>query len=226
MEVHLLDEWDDEWVKRLIELYNEGKTYTEIGREIGRMSGNRRTFTRSSVSGKVNRLISKGLLHRRAQYYLKGHFVNLDQSRLKPRKDPTEPKRGYVVKSERIRVKTKKVEAAEVEDEIETVNEESKSRSKPWSPTFYGTPHGKSLPGLRYPNRPETEKSVTLIHLKYRRCRSPVGDLVGADQLFCNAPTEDESPYCNQCKTFLYRPFEKREKESDLIRRYVPKGER
>lgn len=226
MEVHLLDEWDDEWVKKLIQLYKEGKTYTEIGREIAKLSGNRRTFTRSAVSGKVSRLIIKGVLSRRSQYFLKGNFVKLDESRLKPRKDPIEPKRSYVVKVDRVRIKTKKAKPEVVQEEIELVNEESSSRSKHWTPTFYGTPHGKSLPGLRYPNRPETESSVTLVNLKYRRCRSPVGDFVGADQLFCNAPTDESSPYCDQCKTFLYRPFDKREKESDLVRRYVPKGER
>lgn len=228
-----IDEWARPWIDKLIELYNKGVTYREIGNEIYLLSGKRRIFTRSAISGKVNRLIKKGVLERKTKYFLKGRLVTMDPSRLKPAKpaDTSGEKRKYVTSKPIVRFKLsnlnkkKEIEEKSPEQEIDEVNKRSQSRAKAWNPTFVRSMQGKALPGLRYPTRPPTENSVTLVFLGYKRCRAPVGDEFGADQLFCNEPTEEGDSYCGNCKSFLYQKVTK-EKESDMYRRFVPKGER
>lgn len=181
-----------------MEMYKSGANYSEIARECKKISGH--SYTRSAVSGKVSRLI-RGK-HMERIFHMKNVSPNIESIRRESGKRK-EPKM-----------------TSSIDGAIAEIKKEEKRRAK--STTGLGfrfdrAAGSSSQPPLRYPNRPAGPKAVILVDLKHGQCKSPVGDFVGADQLFCGNPASDGESYCPSCKEILYRP----ETKSDRV--YVSK---
>lgn len=51
---------------------------------------------------------------------------------------------------------------------------------------------------------PAPASAVTLIHLRPRQCRFPVGEAGGLGQLFCAAACDESETYCAPCQAIAY----------------------
>lgn len=184
--------WTDERVEILKTMWTEGKSASQIAKELGGV-------TRNAVIGKVHRL---GLSNRNGS----GGAAD-GGSKAKPAKPATKAKPA---------AKTPKQETKPVESPKETAPAAPVSRIKPIIPA------GQPLPPQPSANEIDPEalakvseiekkaKKLSLMELTERTCKWPVGDPATDDFWFCGLPVQSGKPYCEAHVGVAFQPMSSR----------------
>ncbi|MEO0388520.1 MAG: GcrA family cell cycle regulator [Pseudomonadota bacterium] len=184
--------WTDERVETLKRMWTEGKSASQIAKELGGV-------TRNAVIGKVHRL---GLSNRTASTKTPGkEDVN----------EPVDPKTVEPVVEKA---------AAEVPPPTETprtiATKEAPSRPKPIVVAGQPLPPQPSNSEISEETRAslaELEKKarrLTLMQLTERTCKWPIGDPATEDFWFCGLPCKPGKPYCETHVSVAFQPMSSR----------------
>lgn len=168
--------WTDERVEKLTKLWEEGKSASEIAKELGNV-------TRNAVIGKVHRM---GLQARNTTAAPAETKKAAPKAKAKPAASA----------KEKVAVEVEEVVEVEVEVEAET-KLETKSDSNQFPAHLPSNPDEISEETRRNVERMESSsKRLTLMQLTERTCKWPVGDPATEDFWFCGHPSEPGKPYC------------------------------
>ncbi len=175
--------WTDERVEKLKQLWEEGKSASEIAKELGNV-------TRNAVIGKVHRM---GLQSRAAS-------APETKSAAAPKAAPkkaaakTAPKKKQAEPVAEVEVETK----VEVEAEVEVEVKDEAPQTGNQFPAVVVTKNDEvSEETRRDVERVENEsKRLSLMQLTERTCKWPIGDPATEDFWFCGHPSEAGKPYC------------------------------
>ncbi len=173
--------WTDERVEKLKELWEQGKSASEIAKELGNV-------TRNAVIGKVHRM---GLQSRAASADAKPD----EASKKKPAK--AAPKAARKSTKAEAEAKPAKAEKVEVEVELEEIEVKSVNSSNQFPTVVPVNNDEVSEETRRNVERVENEsKRLNLMQLTERTCKWPIGDPATEDFWFCGHPSEAGKPYC------------------------------
>jgi GcrA cell cycle regulator len=190
--------WTEERVEMLRLMWTEGKSASQIAKELGGV-------TRNAVIGKVHRL---GLSNR-------GPGVDR----------PDEPERAVPV--EDLPSDLEQPTAQPSAEGVAPVGQQAATAPKP-APRDAGTrPKPAPVPGQPLPPQPpgseiseealanlaEVEKKakrLTLMQLTERTCKWPVGDPATDDFWFCGLPSTPGKPYCETHVAVAFQPMSAR----------------
>lgn len=185
--------WTDERVETLKTMWNDGKSASQIAKELGGV-------TRNAVIGKVHRL---GLSNRSGPAAASS--------------GKTAAKEAAPEASEAPKAKAAKVERAEVAEEPAVVKQVA-----PIPPRKPIIKAGQPLPPQPSANEvsPEalatvkeiekTARRLTLMELTERTCKWPVGDPATDNFWFCGHPVQQGKPYCDAHVAVAFQPMSSR----------------
>jgi GcrA cell cycle regulator len=189
--------WTDERVETLKAMWSEGKSASQIAKELGGV-------TRNAVIGKVHRL---GLSNR-------GPGADRPEDAMLPGAEPLpEPE------AEPIPSMTERVAAPEVMDPPRPTPREpvvAQIRPKPVAVPGHSLPPqpaGAEMSPEALANLEEVAKKarrLTLMQLTERTCKWPVGDPATDDFWFCGLPTVPGKPYCETHVAVAFQPMSAR----------------
>ncbi len=189
--------WTDERVEKLKTMWAEGKSASQIAKELG-------DVTRNAVIGKVHRL---GLSNRNAA------------AAKTPRTPPEKP--AAKVASPKGKAKA---ETAATSDEKPSTPEAAAEpeRQLPIPPKRPIIKAGQPLPPQPSANEisqealekvrkvEKTARRLTLMELTERTCKWPVGDPATDDFWFCGHPVQPGKPYCEAHVAVAFQPMSTR----------------
>ncbi|MHA3915278.1 GcrA family cell cycle regulator [Halovulum sp. GXIMD14793] len=188
--------WTDERVETLKTMWNEGKSASQIAKELGGV-------TRNAVIGKVHRL---GLSNRTT-------------AAKAPAKEPAKAKPAPKAKAKPAKPAAAKTKAeAKPAPKAEAPEPEVKQPVRAKPPIVAGQP----LPPQPSNSEisPETLKSMeelekkakklTLMQLTERTCKWPIGDPATEDFWFCGHPSVPGKPYCETHVQVAFQPMSSR----------------
>jgi GcrA cell cycle regulator len=189
--------WTDERVETLKAMWSEGKSASQIAKELGGV-------TRNAVIGKVHRL---GLSNR-------GPGADRPEDAMLQGAEPLpEPE------AEPIPSMTERVAAPEVMDPPRPTPREpvvAQIRPKPVAvpgQPLPPQPAGAEMSPEALANLEEVAKKarrLTLMQLTERTCKWPVGDPATDDFWFCGLPTVPGKPYCETHVAVAFQPMSAR----------------
>ncbi len=188
--------WTDERVETLKTMWNEGKSASQIAKELGGV-------TRNAVIGKVHRL---GLSNRTTS----AKAAPKEAAKAKPAAKPkARPKAAKADPAAKTKPETAKPEAAHVQSEVQV-------RPKPIVPAGQPLPPQPSASEIS----PETlaslaelekkARKLTLMQLTERTCKWPIGDPATDDFWFCGLPSQPGKPYCETHVSVAFQPMSSR----------------
>ncbi len=189
--------WTDERVEQLKKMWTEGKSASQIAKELGGV-------TRNAVIGKVHRL---GLSNRNGgaaePVAAATPEETVDTAATEPPEPPL-PEEG-------------------VEPALEPAPEPANAAEAPAAPPRRQiVPAGQPLPPQPSANEisPEALASVrqiekkalklSLMELTERTCKWPIGDPATPDFWFCGLPTQQGKPYCEAHVGVAFQPMSSR----------------
>jgi GcrA cell cycle regulator len=177
--------WTDERVDALRAMWSEGKSASQIAKELGGV-------TRNAVIGKVHRL---GLSNR------VGGLDREDEAALDPVVERPEPEGAP--------------EAAAQPAAPRTVGKEAvaPARPKPAGAVVPPQPAPSEISAEALANLAEVAKKarrLSLMQLTERTCKWPVGDPATDDFWFCGLPTVAGKPYCETHVAVAFQPMSAR----------------
>jgi GcrA cell cycle regulator len=189
--------WTDERVETLKSMWTEGKSASQIAKELGGV-------TRNAVIGKVHRL---GLSNRSA-------------SPAKPEAEAAKP----APKAETAAPAPQKPapKPAPAPAEKPAAEAAAPIAPRPISPRKMIVPAGQPLPPQPSANEISPEalarvsevekkaKKLTLMELTERTCKWPVGDPATDDFWFCGLPAQQGKPYCEAHVGVAFQPMSNR----------------
>ncbi|MEM9780404.1 MAG: GcrA family cell cycle regulator [Pseudomonadota bacterium] len=182
--------WTDERVETLKTMWTEGKSASQIAKELGGV-------TRNAVIGKVHRL---GLSNR----------AQPAKAAVEAAPKPAEaPKAKPAVKEAEPAPQPKP--AAEVSAPKEVV-----ARPKPIVPAGQPLPPQPSQSEITEEQRAnlaaleKRARKLTLLQLTERTCKWPIGDPATEDFWFCGHPTQPGKPYCEVHVSVALQPMSSR----------------
>ena len=186
--------WTDERVEALKAMWNDGKSASQIAKELGGV-------TRNAVIGKVHRL---GLSNRTTG----AEPAETEETQASVSRQPE-----TVAEVDNVK------QTAEPEPEVSTAPQAT-VRELPITPR--NRIPGKPLPPQPTPNEISEEalanlkevakkaKRQTLMQLTERTCKWPVGDPATEDFWFCGLPTAAGKPYCDAHVAVAFQPMSAR----------------
>lgn len=183
--------WTDERVETLKKMWNDGKSASQIAKELGGV-------TRNAVIGKVHRL---GLSNRTAA----------------PAAQAKPPKDAPVAEAPTQEIAPDSAEAAvaaaagKISDKAPIVPPRKPviTPGQPLPPQ----PSANEISAEALANVREVEKTskkITLMELTERTCKWPVGDPATEDFWFCGLPTQAGKPYCEAHVSVAFQPMSSR----------------
>ncbi len=175
--------WTDERVEKLKQLWEEGKSASEIAKELGNV-------TRNAVIGKVHRM---GLQSRTA-----GAEPKKEEPK-KPRasKSTAAPESKSAQPTPKPAKSETKVEKPSAEVETAEDAEVADASNNQFPAMVPANNDEISEETRRNVERMESSsKRLTLMQLTERTCKWPVGDPATDDFWFCGHPSEAGKPYC------------------------------
>lgn len=185
--------WTDERVETLKTMWNEGKSASQIAKELGGV-------TRNAVIGKVHRL---GLSNRTAPAKA-------------PAKEPAKAKAAPKAKAKPAKEAAPKAKAKPAPKAAAPAEPKEAARPKPPVPAGQPLPPQPSTSEIS----PETLKSMeelekkakklTLMQLTERTCKWPIGDPATDDFWFCGHPSQPGKPYCETHVSVAFQPMSSR----------------
>jgi GcrA cell cycle regulator len=198
--------WTDERVEMLKVMWSEGKSASQIAKELGGV-------TRNAVIGKVHRL---GLSNR-APGAERPEEDHAPVAEIRPAADPVAP---APVEEER-----------EVQQPRPAAASPAPAQPRPpvkeAAPTPMPVPRPKPIIGQPLPPQPSANeisaealanlaevakkaRKLTLMQLTERTCKWPVGDPATDDFWFCGLPTTPGKPYCDTHVAVAFQPMSAR----------------
>jgi GcrA cell cycle regulator len=196
--------WTDERVETLKAMWAEGKSASQIAKELGGV-------TRNAVIGKVHRL---GLSNRNGDHPAEPGGVAGPEPVFGAAPEPAPEPAGFAEPG-----------PVEVAPEAEAEEPETSERPQGGLAPVIGRPRppaGQPLP----PQPPSAEMSeetlanlaevakkarrLTLMQLTERTCKWPVGDPATDDFWFCGLPTTPGKPYCDTHVSVAFQPMSSR----------------
>ncbi len=184
--------WTDERVETLKTMWSEGKSASQIAKELGGV-------TRNAVIGKVHRL---GLSNR-----------NGGGSPAKPAKDKTAAREAKSAKAEPTKTPSGGAPRADAAPA-------SKAPVTPLRKPII--PAGQPLPPQPSANEISPEalasvrevekkaKKISLMELTERTCKWPIGDPATEEFWFCGLPVQQGKPYCEAHVGVAFQPMSSR----------------
>ena len=187
--------WTDERVEALKAMWAEGKSASQIAKELGGV-------TRNAVIGKVHRL---GLSNRGPN----GERANEPEEPVAP-----EPAPEIAVEAE----VEPAMDAPEAPEARSGAKETNVTAMRPRPTAIAGqpqppTPAGAEISPEALANLAEVAKRakrLTLMQLTERTCKWPVGDPATDDFWFCGLPTVPGKPYCETHVAVAFQPMSAR----------------
>jgi GcrA cell cycle regulator len=180
--------WTDERVETLKHMWSEGKSASQIAKELGGV-------TRNAVIGKVHRL---GLSNRVGGVDRPEDEAALAAFAEDPAPEPL-PEPSAEAQPAPARAPAK--------DPAPAV------RSKPTGQPMPPQPSGSEISAEALANLAEVAKKarrLTLMQLTERTCKWPVGDPATDDFWFCGLPTVPGKPYCETHVAVAFQPMSAR----------------
>ncbi len=160
--------WTEERVEKLTKMWTEGKSASDIAKELGEV-------TRNAVIGKVHRLGLKGRVAKEAKAKAKTEAPKKTAKPAAPKVEIVEPVEAEIaqdVANDEPVVQTLEMIAAQKDDiPMEAREQALKIESQ--------------------------SKRLTLMQLTERTCKWPVGDPATDDFWFCGHPSKAGKPYCD-----------------------------
>jgi GcrA cell cycle regulator len=176
--------WTDERVEALRAMWSEGKSASQIAKELGGV-------TRNAVIGKVHRL---GLSNR------VGGLEREDEAAIDPVVERPEPERAPEAATPQPAARPGGKEAVPV-------------RPKPAGQATPPQPAPSEISAEALANLAEVAKKarrLSLMQLSERTCKWPVGDPATDDFWFCGLPTVPGKPYCETHVAVAFQPMSAR----------------
>lgn len=183
--------WTDDRVEILTKMWGEGKSASQIAKELGGV-------TRNAVIGKVHRL---GLSNRTTTK--PAAKTAAKTAKPKPRAKAKEPSKPSATAA-----------TSHSPTEIPAVRDIPRKRpiitaGKPLPPQ----PSASEISAEALANVAEIEKKakkLTLMQLTERTCKWPIGDPATDDFWFCGHPVEPGKPYCETHVSVAFQPMSSR----------------
>lgn len=195
--------WTDERVEKLKQLWEEGKSASEIAKELGNV-------TRNAVIGKVHRM---GLQARNTGSAAKVETKVKPATKKPVAKNPAKPN----IEDSEVIVEEAMIEVtAEIEVEVEVVETKALSNENQFPAIIPGNNDEISEETRRNVERVENEsKRLSLMQLTERTCKWPIGDPATEDFWFCGHPSEAGKPYCQAHVELAFQaPMSRRDRKS------------
>lgn len=196
--------WTDERVEKLKELWVEGKSASQIARELGGVS-------RNAVIGKVHRL---GLSNRSAG--------GAEEAKASPAPKPAEAVAAPVPPAPEAAAPAAENVAVEAEEDA-APEQEAEAASPPAMRRHAPAIRDASQPRAPGPPTPEEEaarrtlveiekiaKRISLLELTERVCKWPIGDPDQEGFAFCGLPSVPGKPYCKHHIAIAFQPMSSR----------------
>ena len=186
--------WTEERVETLKTMWTEGKSASQIAKELGGV-------TRNAVIGKVHRL---GLSNRSQP----AKTAPVDEPAVKPAEAP-KPKPAAAKAVEQPTAPAKPAEAP-------VARETPAQRPKPIVPAGQPLPPQPSQSEISEEQRAnlaaleKKARKLTLLQLTERTCKWPIGDPATEDFWFCGLPTQPGKPYCETHVSVALQPMSSR----------------
>jgi GcrA cell cycle regulator len=180
--------WTDERVETLKTMWSEGKSASQIAKELGGV-------TRNAVIGKVHRL---GLSNR------VGGADRPDDEILDPTVEEPMPEPAAEAAGDPQPAAAPRPSAKETPPAV---------RAKPTGQPLPPQPSGSEISAEALANLAEVAKKarkLTLMQLTERTCKWPVGDPATDDFWFCGLPTVPGKPYCETHVAVAFQPMSAR----------------
>jgi GcrA cell cycle regulator len=180
--------WTDERVETLKNMWSEGKSASQIAKELGGV-------TRNAVIGKVHRL---GLSNRVGGPDRPDDDMALDAFAEDPAPDPVQEP---TAEPQPAQTRTTAKDAAPA------------VRAKPAGQPVPPQPSTSEISAEALANLAEVAKKakrLTLMQLTERTCKWPVGDPATDDFWFCGLPTVPGKPYCETHVAVAFQPMSAR----------------
>ena len=180
--------WTDERVETLKKMWTDGKSASQIAKELGGV-------TRNAVIGKVHRL---GLSNRAA-----------------PAKAETEKPRAKPAAKSRPKKPAKTAAASQPKPAPETPAPAPSSRKAivPTGQPLPPQPSQSEISAEALANLAEIEKKskrLNLMELTERTCKWPIGDPATEDFWFCGLSVQSGKPYCEAHVAVAFQPMSSR----------------
>jgi GcrA cell cycle regulator len=216
--------WTDERVDLLKKMWTEGKSASQIAKELG-------SVTRNAVIGKVHRL---GLSSRGPEAAGEAAEAQVDAApEAVAAQAPAAPEVAPVVASAPVEVVEAPVEAPAEDASAEDADEdepEDEVRAVPRSGAVVLPIPGRrpvGVAGMPLPPQPsaneispealanvreveKTARKLSLMELTERTCKWPIGDPATPDFWFCGLPTVAGKPYCEAHVSVAFQPMQSR----------------
>lgn len=198
--------WTDERVEILKTMWGEGKSASQIAKELGGV-------TRNAVIGKVHRL---GLSNRNG-----GGGSTAAKSAEPAKKEPAEAAPKPAKAAEKPRPAPEPANAPKTEA-ARPAAAASSSTPEPTPLRRTIVPAGQPLPPQPSANEISPEalasvreiekkaKKLTLMELTERTCKWPIGDPATEDFWFCGLPVQAGKPYCDAHVGVAFQPMSSR----------------
>lgn len=201
--------WTDERVETLKTMWGEGKSASQIAKELGGV-------TRNAVIGKVHRL---GLSNRNGGGGSSAAKASAAPAASEPAASPA-PASADTTTAEPVEPVAKADPAPAAKPEPKT-----ESASPPPSPVPFRkaiVPAGQPLPPQPSTNEISPEalakvnevekhaKKLSLMDLTERTCKWPIGDPATDDFWFCGLPVQQGKPYCEAHVGVAFQPMSAR----------------
>ena len=182
--------WTDERVETLKTMWSEGKSASQIAKELGGV-------TRNAVIGKVHRL---GLSNRSAARPARGRARALDPPVEEPAPEPTPEAAARPAPAARAGAAGRKDPAPA-------------PRPKPAGQPLPPQPSASEISAEALANLAEVAKKarrLSLMQLTERTCKWPIGDPATDDFWFCGLPAVPGKPYCETHVAVAFQPMSAR----------------
>ncbi len=187
--------WTDERVELLKQMWTEGKSASQIAKELGGV-------TRNAVIGKVHRL---GLSNR-----------NSGTAKTAEKPAPSEPKEPAKPKAAPKAASKPAAAAEKPADPAPSAPAQAQPR-KPQPPVagqpLPPQPSANEISPEALANVREIEKKarrISLMELTERTCKWPIGDPATKDFWFCGLPCQSGKPYCEAHVGVAFQPMSSR----------------
>ena len=198
--------WSEERVEVLKKMWLEGKSASEIAKELGEI-------TRNAVIGKVHRL---GLSNRE----IKSAKVDTDSTELKKVQKRGRPRKNQtIVEGQKSSNDTKRGKlniSMGIKNNKTEMNEASKENSKSTEVDSLGVVSDLSEETLKTLIDIESKsKKISLMDLTERTCKWPIGDPATEKFWFCGHDSEPGKPYCKTHISIAFQQVTQRRARKD-----------
>ncbi len=198
--------WSEERVEVLKKMWLEGKSASEIAKELGEI-------TRNAVIGKVHRLGLSNRETKSLQSETDSTQVNQRQKRGRPRKNKTvsnEPKFSKEINREKLNLSTG------ISNKRTEKKEASSENSGLTDPNNLGVVSDLSEETLKSLQDIENKsKKISLMELTERTCKWPIGDPATEKFWFCGHDSEPGKPYCKTHISIAFQQLAQRRSRKD-----------